>query len=98
MNCITKVLAQSEKDKEKYIALGLNENKVINTGNIKFAIYNSRNNDKQEKIQIKTINNYVTQLRADELYANYFDEINVQAIQSEQMGQKTVSHFDISCR
>ena len=48
--------------------------------------------------QIKTINSYVTQLRNDPNFMQYFDEIGLGPIQSQTMEGKTVSPFDISCR
>ena len=47
--------------------------------------------------RLKTINNYVTQLRGNEKFMGYFDEIKIISIESKTINDKTVSYFEISC-
>lgn len=58
------ILAQTEQDKDKYISLGAKSDKVINTGNIKFASLNKKGRltDKNQVVLITENNSPTTNI------------------------------------
>lgn len=57
VNLFTKVLAQSESDLKKFISLGVDENKVQNLGNIKFAATTNELEKYKNESEVKVCTN-----------------------------------------